>query len=77
MKTAELFETPEGQTLRLPDEFRLEGSVVSIRREGSALILEPLRPQTWPEGFFDRIHIDDPAFARPDQGIAPPAPLFD
>ena len=26
---------------------------------------------SWPPGFFDRIAIDDPAFARPPQGTMP------
>ena len=26
----------------------------------------------WPEGFFDSIHVTDPAFERPDQGQLPP-----
>ena len=30
----------------------------------------------WPEGFFDKIHIDDPTFKRPDQGPMPPAPVL-
>ncbi len=25
----------------------------------------------WPEGFFEEIRIDDPAFVRPPQGTAP------
>ncbi len=74
MKTAEIIETSNGQTVRLPNEFRFEGDKVSIRREGDAVVLEAIKPATWPEGFFDRIHIDDPAFARPDQGVMPPAP---
>ena len=28
-------------------------------------------PEAWPPGFFDRIAIDDPAFARPPQGKMP------
>lgn len=28
----------------------------------------------WPAGFFDQIHINDPAFVRPEQGQTPPAP---
>ena len=38
------------------------------------IILEPVKPATWTPGFFDRIRIDDPAFARPSQGPIPPAP---
>jgi len=31
----------------------------------------------WPEGFFDEIRIDDPAFVRPAQGQAPPIAALD
>jgi antitoxin VapB len=71
-KTAELVNTSDGQIVRLPDEFRLPGPRVSIRREGSSVVLEPMRDATWPPGFFEAIRIDDPAFQRPDQGELPP-----
>lgn len=74
MKVAEIIRTEGSQLVRLPDEFRLEGDTVSVRRQGEAIILEPIRPATWPRGFFDRIRIDDPAFVRPSQGPVPPAP---
>jgi virulence-associated protein VagC len=74
MHTVEIIETSEGQTLRLPDEYRFNAPSVSIRKEGESVILEPIHPSSWPEGFFEAIRIDDPAFARPPQGIAPPAP---
>ena len=45
--------------------------------EAIVLILEPLKPTAWPEHFFENIRIDDPAFARPDQGLTPPAPVLD
>jgi antitoxin VapB len=77
MKTAEIFETSLGQAVRLPSEFRFETSTVSIRQEGNALILEPLRPANWPEDFFDAVRIDDPAFVRPPQGTTPPAPILE
>jgi hypothetical protein len=32
---------------------------------------EPVTPAAWPPGFFDQIYIDDPSFARPDQGQVP------
>jgi antitoxin VapB len=72
--TAEVLQTSQGQTIRLPDEFRFETPRVSIRREGEAVILEPLKSSHWPEGFFDAIRVDDPAFVRPPQGLTPPAP---
>jgi virulence-associated protein VagC len=39
-KTAVLENTDEGQVVRLPDEFRLPGQRVTIRREGIAVVLE-------------------------------------
>lgn len=65
------------QAVMLPDEFRFEGDTVSIRREGEAVILEPIKSSAWPPGFFDTIRIDDPAFARPEQGRVPPVPSLD
>jgi len=44
----------------------------TVIHEGEAIGLEPLKPKAWPEGFFDSIHITDPAFLRPDQGQLPP-----
>jgi antitoxin VapB len=77
MKTADIIETSQGQAVRLPDEFRFAGTTVSIRREGEAVILEPLKPAAWPAGFFESIRVDDPAFARPDPDAMPPAPRLD
>jgi virulence-associated protein VagC len=77
MKIIELLETSQGQAVPLPEEFRFATPTVSVRREGDAVILEPLKPTHWPERFFERIRIDDPAFVRPEQGVAPPAPSFD
>lgn len=74
MKVAEIVWADGSQLVRLPGEFHLEGDTVSIRREGESIILEPVKPTTWPPAFFDRIRIDDPAFARPSQGPVPPAP---
>ena len=77
MQTAEIIHTNGTQAVKLPDGFHFEGDVVSIRREGEAVILEPVKAATWPPGFFDRIRIDDPAFTRPEQGPVPPAPPLD
>jgi len=78
MPTAEIIYTDGTQAVKLPDEFQFEGDIVSIRREGEAVILEPVKSATWLHGFFDRIRIDDPAFPRPEQGLDPyvknPAP---
>jgi hypothetical protein len=77
MNTAEIIHTDGTQAVKLPEGFRFEGDIVSIRREGEAVILEPLKPLNWPPGFFDHIRIDDPAFARPEQGLVPRAPSLD
>ena len=77
MKVAEIVRADGSQLVRLPEEFHLEGDAVSIRRQGEAILLEPLKSATWPSGFFDRIRIDDPTFVRPPQGPVPPAPQLD
>jgi virulence-associated protein VagC len=65
------------QAVKLPEDFRFDTDTVSIRREGQAVILEPVKPTAWPEGFFEAIHIEDPRFVRPDQGATPAAPSLD
>ena len=54
MATAKLFRNGRSQAVRLPKEFRFEGSEVSVRREGDAVILEPLKPRDWPKGYWRR-----------------------
>jgi virulence-associated protein VagC len=76
-KTTKIVETPEGPAVLLPEGFRFDERTVTIQRDGDAVILEPLPPPTWPEGFFEKIRIDDPTFKRPDQGVMPPTPDFD
>jgi virulence-associated protein VagC len=77
MQVAEIVWANGFQLVKLPEEFHLEGDSVFIRRQGDAIVLEPVRPATWPRDFFDQIRIDDPAFARPPQGQMPPAPSLD
>jgi antitoxin VapB len=48
MKTVKLFKSGRSQALCLPKEFRFEGvREVSIRREGKAVILEPVEEISW------------------------------
>jgi virulence-associated protein VagC len=77
MKTVAIVETRNGQAVPLPEEFRFATPMVSIRRDGDAVILEPVKSACWPANFFEAIRIDDPAFARPEQGSTPPAPTLD
>ena len=81
MSIAEIIDVGDGQAVKLPAEFRFAGDVVSIRREGKAVILEPVEADVpvaaWPDGFFESIRIDDPKFTRPDQGAMPPIASLD
>jgi virulence-associated protein VagC len=54
MATAKLFRNGRSQAVRLPKEFRFEGEEVSIRREGDSVILEPVKPRSWPRGYWKR-----------------------
>ena len=42
IKTAKLFWSGRSQAVRLPKEFRMNGDEVRIRKQGAALILEPV-----------------------------------
>jgi virulence-associated protein VagC len=70
METAKVIREGDHQTVCLPKGVRLP-STVTVRQEGEAVVLEPLKPTAWPSGFFDAIHIADPAFERPSQGQLP------
>ena len=41
-KTAKLFRNGNSQAVRLPQEFRFQGDQVRIRKEGDAVVLEPI-----------------------------------
>jgi virulence-associated protein VagC len=76
METATVITEGETQTVRLPKGYHLPTSIVQVRQEGAAIVLEPIKPRAWPHGFFDEIHITDPAFRRPDQGLLPAVKTF-
>jgi antitoxin VapB len=52
---AKLFRNGRSQAVRLPREFRFPGDEVAIRREGDAVILEPVRRAGWPNGYWERL----------------------
>ncbi len=41
-KTAKLFWSGRSQAVRLPKEFRMDGEAVRIRKQGAAVVLEPV-----------------------------------
>lgn len=72
MDTAIVTEEGDHQTVRLPKGVHLSTPTVLVRQEGNSVVLEPAKADSWPVGFFDSIHIDDPAFDRPQQDVLPP-----
>jgi virulence-associated protein VagC len=74
METAKLFTTGGSQAVRLPKEYRFEGTEVLIHRKGKAVIIEPKPKRRWPRNFFKRIRVTDRRFRRPEQGSLPPVP---
>jgi len=54
-RRAKLFWNGRSQAVRLPREFRFEGDEVEIRREGEAVVLEPVKKRGWPEGYWEKI----------------------
>jgi antitoxin VapB len=77
---AKIFWSGRSQAVRLPKEFRFEGSEVRIRREGGKVILEPVEADSW--AWLDRLEpLDDDAAAaaldRPGPEAMPEGPSFD
>lgn len=60
-RRARLFWDGSDQAVQLPMEFVFDGEEVTIRREGKAVILEPVRRRIWPAGYWAWIkaHRDD------------------
>jgi virulence-associated protein VagC len=67
---ARLFRNGRSQAVRLPKEFRMSGTEVSIRRDGEAVILEPIPLREWPPGYFDSWK----AGSRLERPTQPPMP---
>ena len=53
MTVARVFRNGNSQAVRLPKEYRFPPGVkeLTIRREGHAVVLEPVQPVQWPEDF--------------------------
>ena len=76
MTEAKLFWSGRSQAVRLPKAFRFDADSVRIRREGRAVILEPIADAwDWLDPLIGPV---DEAFARAaaEQPPAPPAPGF-
>lgn len=65
--TAKLFMIGSSQAVRLPKDFHFEGSQVKIRREGNAVILEPISDNwEWLDALPDTVDDDFVANATED-----------
>ncbi len=74
-KTAKLFTHGGSQAVRLPKEFRFDGSEVRIRKDGERVILEPVETD-W-KAFWARLdelaeEAGEPFPHPPRDGPAPP-----
>jgi len=59
MDTAKLFWSGRSQAVRLPKQFRMDGTEVRIRRHGAAVILEPIALDwSWLDGLNGPIDAD-------------------
>jgi antitoxin VapB len=71
--TAKLFRNGRSQAVRLPANFRFEGSEVYVRRDPDTRdVILSRRPESW-EDFFDLMtSIEVPEDFLADRGDAPP-----
>jgi len=63
-----VFKSGNSMAVRIPRRFGAKEGEVSIERVGKRWIVEPVLPERWPRGFFRKVRIEDPGFARPEQG---------
>ena len=72
-KRAKIFWSGRSQAVRLPKEFRFDGSEVTIRRDGDAVIIEPIADDwAWLKKMPGYVDADFEAAANED---LPPQPL--
>lgn len=76
-KTAKLFWSGRSQAVRLPKEFRMNGDEVRIRKQGAALVLEPVASDwEWLDAIVGKFSEDFYAGGR-GQPQLPAGPKFD
>ncbi|MFZ4777715.1 MAG: AbrB/MazE/SpoVT family DNA-binding domain-containing protein [Terrimicrobiaceae bacterium] len=66
---AKIFKSGNSLALRLPKELGAVVGEVRVEAAGDRWVVTPVKPVSWPRGFFTRIRLDDPSlFKRPPQG---------
>ena len=80
-RTAKIFWSGRSQAVRLPKEFRFEGTEVRIRQDGDRVILEPADDKSDWGGLSSLSPMDDDAVTialdRPGADSLPEALTFD
>jgi antitoxin VapB len=73
LRTAKLFANGRSQAVRLPAEFRFEGSEVYVRRDSATGdVILSRRPESW-DGFFEMMKtVEVPEDFLADRKDAPP-----
>ena len=75
-ETAKIFTHGGSQAVRLPKAYRFEGAEVRIRKEGDAVILEPVAPKRRPrtEAEWEAFWAEIDAIGDPDAPFPDPPP---
>jgi antitoxin VapB len=77
METAKIFWSGRSQAVRLPKDFRFQGSEVRIRRHGNAVILEPIADDwSWLDALVGKLD-DDVARAIEERPADQERPALD
>ena len=72
-RTAKLFRNGRSQAVRLPQEYRFEGSEVYVRRDpATGDVILSRRPESWEDFFQMMKNIDVPSDFLADREDAPP-----
>ena len=61
-KIAKLFKNGRSQAVRIPKEFRFEGSEVYIEKDGESVVLSPRKNSSWRE-FFEKVPVASDDFS--------------
>ncbi len=59
-----VFKSGNSLAIRLPKDLELPCGTVSIRREGTRIVIEEIAENGWPADFFESIRIPRKEFAR-------------
>jgi antitoxin VapB len=77
MKTAKLFLNGQSQAVRLPREFRFDGTSVFVQRFGDLVMLMPMETNPWKSMFDAAEHFSSDFMSTRDQGIDSKREMFD